>query len=81
MNLSGILVVVTPRRMAEAIGRLNALPGVEVHHSDSATGKIVVTQEAPTVEDEVEGLRRIQMLPHVLVAEMVRHHLDDGGER
>jgi len=79
MNRSGILVVVSPAHMAAAIERLNALPGVEVRHSDPATGKIVVTQEAPTVEAEVEGLRRIQMQPHVLVAEMVRHHVDEGG--
>ena len=80
MNLSGILVVVKPEHVSEAIGRLNALPGIEVHHSDASSGKIVVTQEAPTVEAEVEGLRRIQAQPRVLLAEMVHHYLDNDGE-
>jgi nitrate reductase NapD len=76
MNLSGVLVVVPPGALEEAIRELNALPGVDVHHTDPSTGKIVVTQEAATVEDEVEGLKRIQSLPRVVLAEMVQHYVD-----
>ncbi|MBK6336719.1 MAG: chaperone NapD [Betaproteobacteria bacterium] len=51
--------------------------GVEVHHTDAATSRVVVVQEAPTIEDEVDGLRRIQALPGVVAAEMVYHYFAD----
>jgi periplasmic nitrate reductase NapD len=85
MNLSGILVMVAPAHTAEMARRLATLPGIDVHQQDEATGRIVVTQEAPSVADEVEGLKRIKALPGVELAEMVYHYfegdaaLPDGG--
>ena len=79
MNISGILVVVSPADCEVSISALNALPGVEVHHSDIETGRIVVTQEAETVREEVEGLKRIKALPSVAMAEMVYHFIGDGA--
>ena len=55
MNLSGILVVVSPEHIDSTIATLNSLSGVEVHHQDSATGRIVVTQEEESVAAEVDG--------------------------
>ncbi len=80
MNLSGILVITTPEHFEESVSNLNNLPGVEVHHTDPNTGRIVVVQEAENVAAEVEGLRRIKRLPHVIVAEMVYHYLADDDE-
>ena len=80
MNISGILVIVPGDRVAETIQALSALPGVDVHHTDPSTGRIVVTQEATTVQDEVDGLKRIKALPHVVLAEMVHHHFEDSSE-
>jgi nitrate reductase NapD len=80
MNVSGILVVVPPDRLDAALERLNALPGVDVHHTDPASGRIVVTQEAQSVGDEVEGLKQIKALPDVVLAEMVYHHFEDSTE-
>lgn len=57
--------------------RLDALPGVAVHHSDPATGKIVVIQEAASTDAEVEGLKRIKALNEVLMAEMIYHYFED----
>lgn len=74
LNISGILVVVPVDRLSGTIEALNALPGVEVHHTDEATGRIVVTQEAASVGAEVDGLLRIKALPHVILAEMVQHY-------
>jgi nitrate reductase NapD len=80
VNISGILVIAPGERLGETIQRLNALPGVEVHHTDPNTGRIVVTQEAATVQDEVDGLKRIKALPHIVLAEMVHHHFEDSSE-
>ena len=52
--------------------------GVEVHHQDAASGKLVITLEAPSVEMSVEMLRSIRTVSGVLLAEPVYHYLDDG---
>jgi nitrate reductase NapD len=80
MNISGILVVVPADRFEDAVVALGALEGVEVHHSDPASGRVVVTLEAETVAAEVEGLKRIKALPFVTLAEMVYHHFEDSTE-
>lgn len=80
MNLSGIFVAAKPEWLASVVADLNALPGVEVHQVDEATGRIVVVQEAIDIPAEIEGLKRIKALPHVVVAEMVYHYLADDQQ-
>lgn len=80
MNLSGILVVVPPERMADCAADLATLPGVEVHHSDPATGRLIVVQEADDVAAEMAGLTAIKARPHVRMAEMVYHYFANEGE-
>lgn len=79
MNLSGILVVVPPQQLKVSVAELNALPGVEVYHTDAQSGRIVVVQEAESVDAEVEGLKRIKQLPEVILAEMVYHYFAEDG--
>lgn len=79
MNLSGLLVMTRPEAMPQVIDTLNALPGVEVHQQDPH-GRLVVVMEADSVRAETDGLRRIQALPGVLVAEMVYHYFEDDDE-
>mgnify|MGYP005836763863 CR=1 FL=1 len=80
MNLSGIFVVARPERLSAVIPELSALPGIEVHQVDEATGRIVVVQEAEDIPAEIEGLKRIKALPHVVMAEMVYHYLADDQQ-
>lgn len=80
VNVSGILVVTPADRLEETTRALAALEGVDVHHTDPATGRIVVTQEAGSVHAEVDGLKRIKALPHIILAEMVHHHFEDDPE-
>jgi len=77
MNYSGILVVFPPNRTEAGIAALNTLDGVEVHHCDPATGRIVAVQECAHIHDEVDGLKRIKKLPGVILAEMVYHHFEE----
>jgi nitrate reductase NapD len=80
MNISGILVVVPPEHTGETIDRLQSLPGIEVHHTDAASGRIVITQEAETIPAEIEGLKRIRALPDIILAEMSYHYFGDDAE-
>ena len=81
MNISGILVITPADRLQETMAALSALPGVDVHHTDPDTGRIVVTQEADSIHAEVDGLKRIKALPHIILAEMVHHHFEDDREQ
>ena len=74
MNLSGIAVSLQPRLYDESVTRIGALPGVEIFHQDPASHRVVVVQEADTVDAEVEGLKLIKSIPGVVVAELVYHY-------
>ena len=80
MNLSGILVVAQPEWQAQVVQSLKALPGIEVHQVDESTGRIVVVQEGEGIRDEMDGLRQIKTLPHVMMAEMVYHYIADDND-
>jgi nitrate reductase NapD len=80
MNISGILVVVAPERVEAMVTQLNQMDGIDVHHIDAATGRIVITQEAESISDEVDGLKRIRALPGIILAEMSYHNFEDDAE-
>ena len=80
VNLSSIVVHVAPSGLEEGVRRLEALPGVEVPFMDAARGRLVVTQESETTEEQEAGLRRIQALPGLLSAELVCHYFGDLEE-
>lgn len=77
MNLSSILVVTSEPHFDTTIASLSNMEGVQVHYCDEQTSRIVVTQEAKNTDREVEGLRRIKSLPHVIMAEMVYHYCEN----
>jgi len=80
MNVSGILVITSPEHVDETCERLKALDGVDVHFTEQTTGRIVVTQEAETISAEVEGLKHIRTLPHIIMAEMSSHFFEEDRE-
>jgi nitrate reductase NapD len=80
MNISGILVIVSPQQVDSMVEQLARLDGIDVHHVDTATGRIVITQEAETIRDEMDGLKRIRALPGIILAEMSYHNFEDDTE-
>ena len=77
MNLSAILVITAPAGIEACMSLLNDQPGLSVHHSDPITGKIMLIQEAESVDAEVESLKRIKALDGVSMAEMIYHYFED----
>lgn len=77
MNLSGILIEAKPDWVGEVVRQLNALEGLEVHQIDETGGRIIAIQEAVDIHAEIEALKRIKALPHVILAEMVYHYIAD----
>lgn len=80
MHYSGLLVRSQPERAEDCARELARCPGIEVFITDVATGRIVAVLETATLEDQENGLRRAQELPHVLTAELVYHYFGDEPE-
>lgn len=80
MSISGIVVGVVPDQLDEVAAALAALDGVDVHHLDPSSARIVVTQESASDAEQEDGLLRIQKLPHVRYAQLVYYAVDDAPE-
>ena len=79
MSVSGIYVVVDPLQWRCTVSSLEQLPGVDLHQRDESLGRLVLTQEADSVQSQMDGLSAIQRLPGVRFAELVYHYFQDDG--
>ncbi|MBM4189456.1 MAG: chaperone NapD [Betaproteobacteria bacterium] len=80
MNLSGILVIAKPEWVPQVVADLAAQDGLEVHQTDPESGRIIVVQEATDVHAEIEGVKRIKAMPHVVMADMVYHYFAEDEQ-
>ncbi len=80
LNLSAILVRCAPEHTAQVVESLGQEPGFDVHHVDEPGGRIIVVQEAARIDEEVDGLGRLQSLPHVSTAALVYHYFEEDPE-
>jgi len=81
MNLSSILVYTSTNNLEVLQSTLCSLPGIEVHHQCHDSGRLILIQEAVNDKAEMDGLRTIKALPHVLAAEMFYHYVDNEFEQ
>ncbi len=79
MNISGILIQISPNYIDLIISQINEFQGCEYHVHDEM-GKIVATIQAETTDEEINYLKKIQQLPHVISAEMVFSYSEDELE-
>ena len=80
-SIAGVVVRVTPDALTQVAAGLAGLPGVEVHHLEATTGRVVITVETVRPDDEEDRLLRIRQEPGVLGAELVYHYVEtpDAG--
>ena len=74
-SVAGLLVRTLPADLPAVTARLSALAGVDVHHKEGATGRLVVTLETVDIDDEEEGLERVRREAGVISAELVYHYV------
>src|SRR5574337_1888546 len=67
MNVSSIVVKTSPDHMQTVLGLLESSDICEVHFHDEQ-GRIVVTIEGRDIEEEMQKLKQIQGMPHVISA-------------
>lgn len=80
-HYSGILVTADATELDRCRLELELLPGVEVHFLYPDSGRIVAVQETATVEEQQDGLRKIQALGTVRMAALVEHRIENEAEQ
>jgi periplasmic nitrate reductase NapD len=71
VNISSLVVKVAPANMALALEALRGSGLCEVHFHDPQKGSIVVTIEGKDTGEEMDKMKAIEKLPHVLGAALV----------
>ncbi|MBI9034279.1 MAG: chaperone NapD [Bacteroidales bacterium] len=69
MNISSIVIQTSTTKLNRAIEFLTQSNLCDYHHSDEL-GRIIITIEGETAEEEMAKLRQIQQLDFVISAEM-----------
>jgi len=71
MNISSLVVKVLPMNMDPALEALNRSGLCDVHFHDQQKGTVVVTIEGKDTGEEMDKMKAIEKLPHVLGAALV----------
>lgn len=79
MNIAAVLVSTKPEQITSLREAINANPWSEVHYIEP-TGRMVITIEGSSSEEDVGRLKEIKALPEVLSAEMVEYCFEDESE-
>jgi len=76
MNISSIVIQTLPKYLDEVIENLKN-SGVCDYHFHDEKGRIIVTIEGEGVKEELEKLRVIEAIPHVIAADMQMAYSED----
>ncbi len=80
MNLSSIVVLTKPELLEEVLKSIKASDYCEYHLHDEK-GRIIVTIEGENTEEEINKLKKLQTIPHVISAEMAFAYSEDELEQ
>jgi len=81
MNVSSIVVQVKPEHIDSVLEVLENADFCEYHFHDKKLGKIIVTVEGESVDDEIRNLKIVQSLEHVISAEMMMSYSEEELDR
>ena len=82
MDYAAVFVRLRAEGAEEALSAIRAIEGVEVHHLDASTGRLIVTTGAPGMDAQTSRLAELRRVEGVLVAEPVYAYrdADDAGD-
>jgi nitrate reductase NapD len=78
-SLAGVVVRARLDDVSQVVAGLAGLAGVEVHHIDAPTGRVVITLETERDDHEEAHLERVRREPGVITAELVYHYVEPQG--
>ncbi len=76
MNISSIVVQTRPEYLDEVVEALKKCEVCEYHLHDEV-GRVIVTIEGNGVQEELEKLRVIEVIPHIVSADMQMAYSED----
>jgi len=76
MNISSIVVQTVPKYLEEVVENLKQCEVCDYHMHDEK-GRIIITIEGEGVKEELEKLRVIEAIPHVVAADMQMAYSED----
>lgn len=75
-SIAGVVVRSRQADVSQVAECLAGLLGVDVHHVEASTGRLVITVETDGPDDEEARLERVRREPGVLSAELVYHYVE-----
>ena len=76
MNISSIVVQTVPKYLDEVVESLKNCEACDYHMHDEK-GRVIITIEGNGVKEELEKLRVIEAIPHVVAADMQMAYSED----
>jgi len=76
MNISSIVVQTLPKFLDEVVENLKNCEACDYHMHDEK-GRVIITIEGANVNEELEKLRVIEAIPHVISADMQMAYSED----
>jgi nitrate reductase NapD len=76
MNISSIVVKTVPKYLEEVVQSLKDCEACDYHMHDEL-GRVIITIEGEGVAQELEKLRIIEAIPHVITADMQMAYSED----
>jgi nitrate reductase NapD len=75
-SIAGVVVRSRAVDLPQVAARLARFPGVDVHHIEVSTGRVVITIEADQQDHDEAQLERVRREPGVLSAELIYHYVE-----
>jgi nitrate reductase NapD len=79
MNISSVVVQTVPKFLDEVVDSLKNSDACDYHLHDEK-GRIIITLEGKDVSEELKKMKVIEMIPHVVSAEMQMAYSEDELE-
>jgi len=76
MNISSIVVQTLPKYVEEVVENLKKCEACDYHLHDEK-GRVIITIEGDGVSQELEKLRVVEAIPHVIAADMQMAYSED----
>ena len=76
MNISSVVVQTVPKFLDEVVEALKNSDACDYHLHDEK-GRVIITIEGNGVSEELEKLRVVEAIPHVIAADMQMAYSED----
>lgn len=76
MNISSVVVQTVPKYLDEVVQSLKDCEACDYHMHDEK-GRIIITIEGESVSDELKKMSVIEVIPHVVAADMQMAYSED----